>query len=74
MTPYSSTSGKRSGVAAYEIGDDFIIVRFHKTGEYKYSYSSCGRPSVEQMKALALASNGLSTFIAQHKPAYEWRR
>lgn len=73
MTPYSSTSGKRSGVTAYEIGDTFIIVQFYG-GQYQYSYSSCGRSAVETMKGLALASNGLSTFIAQAKPQYEWKR
>lgn len=73
MTPYSSTSKKKSGVSAYEIGDDFIIVQFY-TSEYKYSYSSCGRTAIETMKGLALASNGLSTFISQNKPDYEWKR
>jgi hypothetical protein len=73
MTPYSSASGKRSGVSAYEIGDTFIIVQFY-TAQYKYSYSSCGQSATETMKRLALASNGLSTFIAQNKPNYEWKR
>lgn len=39
MTNYSSTSGKKPGVLAYEIGDDYIIVQFPE-GQYKYSYSS----------------------------------
>jgi len=73
MTPYSSTSGKRSGVSAYEIDDNFIIIQFYG-GQYKYSYSSCGQSATETMKRLALASNGLSTFIAQNKPDYEWKR
>lgn len=73
MTPYLSKSGKRSGVTAYEIGNTFIIVQFNR-GQYKYSYSSCGRAAVETMKELALASNGLSTFIAQNRPNYEWKR
>lgn len=72
MIPYSSTSGKKSGVTAYEIGDSYIIVRFH-SAEYKYSYNSCGKNATETMKKLALASNGLSTFIAQNKPGYEWK-
>lgn len=73
MTPYSSASGKKSGVSAYELGDDYIVVRFY-TADYKYSNSSCGGSCVETMKGLALASNGLSTFIAQNKPDYEWKR
>ena len=73
MTPYASKSGKASGATAYEIGDDFIIVRFHSV-EYKYSYNSCGQSATETMKRLALASNGLSTFISQNNPRYEWKR
>ncbi len=73
MTSYSSTSGKQSGVSAYEIGSDWIIVQFY-SAKYKYSYSSCGQSATETMKQLALESNGLSTFIAQNKPDYEWKR
>ena len=72
MTPYVSTSGKRSGVTAFEIGETFIDVMFHKN-VYRYSYKSCDPFMVEKMKELALASKGLSTFIAQEKPAYEWK-
>lgn len=72
MEPYSSTSGKKSGVTGYEIGDDFIIVQFYG-GQYKYSYRSCGVNATKTMKGLAFASNGLSTFIAQNKPDYEWK-
>ena len=73
MIPYSSISGKKSGVSAYEIGDDHIVVQFY-AGQYKYSYSSCGQTATEAMKGCALASNGLSTYIAQNKPDYEWKR
>jgi hypothetical protein len=70
MTPYSSRSGKRSGVTAYEAGEDYLLVQFH-AAVYKYSYASCGPTVVEKMKRLATASKGLSTFIARHQPAYE---
>lgn len=73
MTPYSSASGKESGVTAYEIGVDFIIVRFCSV-DYKYSYNSCGQLATEIMKKLALASGGLSTYISQNAPDYEWKR
>lgn len=73
MTPYTTTSGKKSGVSEYEIGDNYIIVQFY-SAQYKYSYSSCGKTATEAMKRLASASSGLSTFIAQNKPAYEWKR
>jgi len=73
MIPYSSTSGKKSGVSAYENGNDYIIVQFN-AWLYKYSYRSCGQSATETMKRLAVASGGLSTFIAQQKPDYEWSR
>ena len=37
MTTYKSTSGKQSGVTAYEIGSDYIIVWFYSK-QYKYTY------------------------------------
>lgn len=68
MTPYKSLSGKQSGVTAYEIGDDFIKVCFRNNYKtYKYTVSLNGQYTIDKMKALALASQGLSTFIAQHK-------
>ena len=73
MTPYRSRSGKRSGVLAYEIGATYIVVEFNAKS-YKYTYSSCGRETVETMKKLALASNGLSTFISRNDPAYEQKQ
>jgi AraC-like DNA-binding protein len=71
MTPYSSTSGKKSGVTAYSLGHDFIIVEFENFKRYKYSYRTAGKRVVDHMKALALASEGLSTFIAQNEPGFE---
>jgi hypothetical protein len=71
MTPYSSRSGKKTGVSAYDIGKDFIIVQFNRSDLYKYSYQSCGRKATEAMKSLALASKGLSTFISQNQPKYD---
>lgn len=73
MIPYSSTSGKISGITAYEIGKDYIIVQFDIV-KYRYSYSSCGRSITEEMKELALISCGLSTFISRVQPAYDWKR
>jgi len=73
MTSYFSTSGKKSGVLAYEIGDDFIIVQFDG-GQYKYSYRSCGTTATENMKMLALSSCGLNTYISRNNPNFEWKR
>jgi predicted lipoprotein with Yx(FWY)xxD motif len=71
MTTYKSTSGKQSGVTAYEINENSILVEFRGGTKYLYSNSSAGKSAVEEMKQLALNSNGLSTYIAQNKPDYE---
>lgn len=71
MQNYYSKSGKQSGVIAYELGTDYIRVRFRQGEEYTYSYNDAGKATVEQMKLLALNSEGLSTFIAQVKPAFK---
>jgi len=55
-----------SGVRSFEIGPDFIEVQFHDGGTYLYTDQSAGRDNVEQMKRLASAGKGLSTFISQH--------
>lgn len=71
MTPYSSKSGKKSGVTAYRSGIDFIAVQFNGKEVYTYTYRSAGSTAIEAMKKLASAQKGLSTYIAQHNPAFE---
>jgi hypothetical protein len=61
MTPYKSITGKQSGVTAYEIGKDFILVKFYAE-KYLYTYASAGSKTIETMKSLALASSGLSSY------------
>ncbi len=70
MTPYKSKSGKTSGVTAFKIGEDYILVQFSSGQLYKYTYVSAGRPAVDEMKARAMVQQGLSTFISQHNPRY----
>ena len=67
MTPYKSTSGKAYGVVSYEIGNDFIKVRFLNARTYHYPVSLNGQAIISKMKSLAMASRGLSTFIARNK-------
>lgn len=58
-----------SGIRAYEIGSDYIVVEF-KTGRsrcYKYTYSSAGMNDVERMKQLARSGDGLNEFIGKRK-------
>lgn len=65
MTPYANKSGE-SGVLAFEIGTDYILVEFNSGREryYRYTYASAGRDAVETMKELALAGEGLNSFIS----------
>ena len=73
LTPYGNRSGA-SGVRAYRIGACQISVQFADGTTYDYSYASTGRDKVEQMKALARAGAGLSTFISQQvRDAYASR-
>lgn len=64
MEPYRNLSGQ-SGVIAYELGLDHIRVQFENGCVYTYDYHSTGRSHVEQMKRLATAGRGLSSFISQ---------
>jgi hypothetical protein len=71
MEPYSNLNGD-SGVLAYQIGADYIIVQF-KTGHYtfyKYTYSSAGNLVIETLKNFARQGRGLNSYISTNKPAY----
>jgi hypothetical protein len=71
MTPYKSKSGKESGVEAFEIGIDYIIVKFkHEEESYLYSESSAGTKAIRQMKDCTAVGIGLSTYISRQKPKY----
>ncbi|HEY9547260.1 MAG TPA: hypothetical protein VIR56_14720 [Solimonas sp.] len=64
MRPYRNLSGN-SGVVAYEVGADFIKLRFTRGDTYRYDYRRPGHRDVERMKRLAAAGTGLSTYVAQ---------
>jgi hypothetical protein len=55
-----------SGVTAFEIGEDYIKVKFIDGGIYLYNYKSPGMRQVEDMKKLAVSGKGLSAYIATH--------
>jgi hypothetical protein len=63
MEPYRNVAGN-SGVDAYEIGPDYITIKFSDGAVYRYTYASAGQENVERMKGLAQAGQGLSTFIS----------
>jgi hypothetical protein len=62
MTPYRNRSGS-SGVAAYAVLDDEIIVQFIDGSRYRYGAGRPGRHHVGQMKSLAMAGRGLGSYI-----------
>ena len=65
MKRYKNLHGD-SGVMAYELGDDYILVEFRNGMVYKYSHSRAGKYHVDVMKAMATAGEGLSGYISQH--------
>ncbi len=62
MERYKNLGGN-SGVAAFEIGPDFIRVKFHDGTVYLYTYASAGSRNIERMKRLARNGQGLNSFI-----------
>lgn len=67
MEKYKNSGGD-SGISSYEIGSDYIIVKFSGTYRtYKYSYSGrAGYNHVENMKKLARNGSGLNAYINKH--------
>ena len=65
METYSDAHGN-SGIRAFEIRVDSILIRFEDGHEYLYSNERPGRVHVEKMKRLAHEGQGLNTYINQH--------
>jgi hypothetical protein len=64
MKTYRDLSGD-SGIDAYESGADWIAIRFKRGGTYVYDSITPGLLHVTRMKELALAGDGLGTYINQ---------
>jgi len=62
MEQYKNIGGD-SNVSAYEIGDDFIRVKFLDEAIYLYTYGSADSNNIEEMKKLAQNGEGLNDFI-----------
>jgi hypothetical protein len=73
VEPYRHLDGD-TGVMYYESGPDFIRVQFRNGATYVYDHTRPGSDHVEQMKALAHAGKGLSTYISQFVRASFARR
>lgn len=59
---YADPNGD-SSVAAYEIGDDYVRVRFSDGSVYLYTDASAGASHIERMKELARSGDGLNSYI-----------
>lgn len=62
MEIYANVGGD-SGIAKYEIGEDFIKVQFSDGSIYVYTYESAGASNIENMKELAIKGQGLNSYI-----------
>jgi hypothetical protein len=62
MERYRDIDGD-SGVTGYEIGADYVRVKFRDNSVYLYIYASAGADNIEQMKKLAVAGDGLNVFM-----------
>lgn len=62
MQAYLNNSGN-SAIKEFEIGEDYIRVKFKTDKIYKYSYKSADVARIEQMKILALNGSGLNSYI-----------
>lgn len=65
MQPYRDSGGD-SGIAAYTLGKEFIVIRFTRGGTYRYDATAPGAKHVRAMQRLARAGQGLNTYINQH--------
>jgi len=65
MQRYADHSG-RSGIIAFELGEDYLDVRFTSGDVYRYTSRRPGAQDLAHMKELALRGEGLSTFISRH--------
>lgn len=66
MERYRNRAGD-SGVSAYEIGNDYIKVKFSSSFRtYIYSYRKAGNSHVENMKRLAQSGSGLNSYINRY--------
>ena len=63
MKPYQNLNGN-STVQSFQIYGDAIKVKFSDESVFLYLYEKTGKDIVEKMKALAIAGQGLGTYIS----------
>jgi len=65
MQRYQSPKGE-SGVVAYDIRTDGIVLQFVDGSRYLYNADAPGRKHVAVMKRLAESGEGLATYVNQN--------
>ncbi len=63
MTPYSNPN---SGISGYEIGSDYIRIRFSSGKIYTYPVSNIGVNHFNNMVELAQKGEGLNSYIMRN--------
>lgn len=64
--------GQDSNIHAYEMGTDYIDVKFSDGAVYRYTYGSASAHHIETMKNLARSGQGLNSYINKNvKNKYE---
>lgn len=64
MERYKNLGGN-SNVTAFEAGADYIKVQFGDGSVYLYNYQRPGSGDVNRMKGLAVAGQGLNSYISR---------
>jgi hypothetical protein len=57
--------GRDSGVYAYEIAPESITVQFKDGKTYLYTFASAGAVNIAEMHLLAMAGQGLNSYISR---------
>jgi hypothetical protein len=65
MQRYADHS-RHSGIAAFELGEDYLDVRFTSGEVLHYTTRRPGARDVQHMKELALRGEGLAAYINRH--------
>jgi hypothetical protein len=66
LKKYKDLKGN-SGITHYKVGKNYVVVKFkNKPDVYAYIYSKVAKHHVDQMKVLAVAGEGLGTYINRH--------
>ena len=72
MEKYANLGGN-SDSCGYIIAEDYIDVMFSTGAVYRYSYRSAGVAKVKEMKRLAVAGQGLNSYI-MHYARFNYER